>query len=214
MTRRFAALVPPFVLALATVGCGNRDPLPPPVDLGDTGSGLYPEFVEAKFHDQVESNRVDDGTVTDLRFVDTDGKPVTLEDYKGHKNVLLVFTRGFSGMLCPYCTAQTSRLIANYDAIAQHDTEVLLVYPGSHEQLPAFQTASTELAEKDEFPFPVLLDEDLTAVNRLGIAAQLAFPSTFIIDKEGRVRLSYVGTDPTDRPSIKAILTQLESLSD
>ena len=56
------------------------------------------------------------------------------------------------------------------------------------------------------------MDEELAAVNRLGIAAQLAFPSTFIIDKQGQVRLSYVGADPTDRPSIKALIAKLDGL--
>ena len=126
---------------------------------------------------------------------------------------MLVFTRGFSGQLCPYCTTQTSRLIANYDQIQERDTEVLLVYPGSKAQLPQFKEASTE-SSNSEFPFPVLLDEDLAAVNRLGIAAQLAFPSTFIIDKQGQVRLSYVGSHPADRPSIKAILSQLDALKE
>ena len=59
-----------------------------------------------------------------------------------------------------------------------------------------------------------IVDEDLAAVNQLGISAQLAFPSTFIVDKQGQVRLSYVGSDPTDRPSIKALLAQLGDLQD
>jgi peroxiredoxin len=168
--------------------------------------------VDAAFVDQVESNREDDGTVNDLEFVDTAGQPVQIRQYQGKRNLVLVFTRGFSGQLCPYCTTQTSRLIANYDKFTERDTEVLLVYPGSKEQLPQFLQAGLAVSEEDRFPFPVLLDEDLTAVKQLGIVAQLASPSTFIIDKEGKVRLSYVGSNPSDRPSIQAILDQLDRL--
>lgn len=203
-----------LLLGWMFVGCdhGKRLTSPPIVGSEDPAPASN-IVVEVKFRDQVESNREDDGTVTDLTFVDTSGQKVSLDQYKGKKNVLLVFTRGFSGQLCPYCTTQTSRLIANYDEFTRRDAEVLLVYPGSKEQVPLFKEASIEASGKDSFPFPVLLDEDLAAVNRLGIAAQLAFPSTFLIDKQGKVRLSYVGTNPTDRPSIKALLDQLDSLS-
>ncbi len=196
------------------VGCDNGKPVPLPQSVGSEDPASSSSIVvDVKFNDEVESNREDDGTVTDLSFIDTSGRKVGLDQYKDKKNVLLVFTRGFSGQLCPYCTTQTSRLIANYDEFTRRDAEVLLVYPGSKEQLPLFKEASIEASGKDSFPFPVLLDEDLAAVKRLGIAAQLAFPSTFLIDKQGKVRLSYVGANPTDRPSIKALLDQLDTLS-
>ena len=89
---------------------------------------------------------------------------------------------------------------------------MLLVYPGQKDQLGQFLAASMENTGAQRFPFPVLLDEDLAAVNQLGIAAQLAYPSTFIIDKQGSVKLSYVGQNPIDRPSIKALLDQLDRL--
>lgn len=204
-----------FVAALAILGCdSSSDPLPPP-DLGPEGDiNSYSSMAaNHKFEDDVKSNRDDDGALGEVEFVDTDGNTVKLDQFKGDKNILLVFTRGFSGQLCPYCTTQTSRLIASYDKFVALDTEILLVYPGQKEQLGDFKKASMTESEEDEFPFPVLLDEDLTAVNRLEIAAQLAQPSTFIIDKEGSVRLAYVGSNPADRPSVKALLAQLEALN-
>ncbi len=218
------------MLALGWVaGCDSSTPQPPPALTPsnlDTGAGdaevggpqdssnptMSTNLSEFQFADDVQSNRADDGTIGELEFVDTHGERVRLDQYRGKKNVLLVFTRGFSGQLCPFCTTQTSRLIANYDKFIKRDTEVLLVYPGQKDQLGEFRAASLKASGEQGFPFPVLLDEDLAAVNRLDIAAQLAFPSTFIIDKQGRVTLSYVGESPTDRPSIKALLTQLDSL--
>ena len=218
MTRStsFTTLLAASVL-VALTGCGDASkPLPAPEDMGSAEPIVAPGYSipssAIQFRDEVESNRQDDGTVRDLTFTGSDGNPVSIQDYVGKKNVLLVFTRGFSGQLCPYCTTQTSRLIANYDKFTERDTEVLLVYPGSTDQLDAFRQASMAEAEKESFPFPVLLDEDLAAVKRLNIAAQLAFPSTFIINKDGRVTLSYVGKNLTDRPSIKALLAQLDSM--
>jgi alkyl hydroperoxide reductase subunit AhpC len=103
-------------------------------------------------------------------------------------------------------------LIANYDAFVERNTEVLLVFPGAKDQISSFRQASLELTDATSFPFPVLLDEDLSVVNRLGIASDLANPSTFIIDRLGQVRYSYVGKYTSDRPSIKAMLLQLDGL--
>jgi peroxiredoxin len=202
-------------------GCGpNSQPASEPNSEPDSEPAVVdeatamPSAEEIQFEDRVQSNRADDGTLGDLEFVDTQGNTVRVDRYRGKKNVLLVFTRGFSGSLCPYCTTQTSRLIANYDKFVQRDTEVLLVYPGQKAQLAEFQAASSQQAAGEGFPFPVLLDEDLVAVNRLQIAERLAFPSSFIIDKKGNVTLAYVGKQPQHRPSIKALLEQLDNLQE
>lgn len=202
------------LLVAVIAGCDGKTPVPSPQDLSADSEmeALLADPSSVKFADQVESNRKVDDTIGSLQFIDTGGDPVRLEQYAGQKNILLVFTRGFSGRLCPFCTTQTSRLIANYDEFARRDTEVLLVYPGQKDQLSEFLAASMEGSDLEKFPFPVLLDEDLAAVNELNIAAQLAHPSTFIIDKQGSVKLSYVGQSPIDRPSIKALLTQLDRL--
>ncbi len=204
---------PLAAVLLLTVGCdrAGRDPVPAAAERSNA-TALQMNPSDAQFLDQIQSNRPDDGSVHDLEFVNPQGDRVQISQYQGKKNLVLVFTRGFSGQLCPYCTTQTSRLIANYDKFKQRDAEVLLVYPGSREQLPQFQQAGLQASGKDSFPFPVLLDEDLAAVKQLGIVAQLASPSTFIIDREGKVRLSYVGSTPADRPSIQAMLDQLDQI--
>lgn len=200
------------LLLTGMVGCGDRSASTKsmsPVrdeDIDKTGNS------QIVFTDVVETNRPDDGTVTNLTFTNPLGATVSVNDFVGEKNLLLVFTRGFSGMICPFCTTQTSRLIANYDQFASRDTEVLLVYPGAADQLADFQQAAVVASGKTTIPFPILLDKDLVAVKRLGIESHLAFPSTFLIDKSGNVRLSYVGSSPSDRPSIKALLQQIEQL--
>ncbi len=203
-----AALLLIGLILISAVGCtASTPPSPLSIDgIDRTGEA------DISFADQVKSNREDDGTVTDLTFTNPLGATVAINDFIGEKNLLLVFTRGFSGTICPFCTTQTSRLIANYEKFADRDTEVLLIYPGQAEQLGNFQQAAVEASGKTTVPFPILLDTGLVAVNRLGIAAHLAFPSTFLIDKTGNVRLSYVGSTPADRPSIKALLDQIDQL--
>ena len=62
-------------------------------------------------------------------------------------------------------------------------------------------------------PFPIVLDVELSAVKELGIRDNLSKPATFILDKYGQVRFAYVGTGIADRPSVKAILNQLDALN-
>jgi len=167
------------------------------------------------FWEDVETNTQLPMDIEELDFVDTLGKQVKLTDYFGKKNVVLVITRGFSGRLCPFCRTQSSRLVANYEAFAQRNAEILLVYPGGSEHLEEFITAAktSEKEQVDKIPFPILLDADLKAVNFLQIAADLAFPSTYILDQAGKVRFAYVGEAPNDRPSVQALLSQLDLLA-
>jgi len=187
----------------------------PPAANGSSanGNGATAEEPPIEFKDEVETNVELPSGLDGLVFIDTDGNRVALEDYLGEKNVVLVFTEGFSGMLCPFCKTQTSRLIANYEQFQALDTEVLVVYPGTRSHLEEFIEAAKTHDKKqvDKVPFPIVLDEEMVAVDFFEIRSKLAHPSTYVIDKEGNVRLAYVGTDMSaDRPSIKAILSQLE----
>ena len=64
--------------------------------------------------------------------------------------------------------------------------------------------------------FPVLYDPDTKVARLYGVynllGDSLAAPATFVIDKEGRVRWSYIGQDIADRPSGRQILSQLRKL--
>jgi peroxiredoxin len=169
---------------------------------------------EITFVDQVQTNAEPPGGLEELEFIDTEGHTVALRDYLGKKNVVLVFTRGFSGMLCPFCTTQTSRLVAGYDRFQALDAEVLVVFPGSREHVNDFVEAARTTAKEqvDRVPFPILLDERMAAVDFFDIRATLARPSTYIIDKRGNVRLAYVSEDMlADRPSVRAMLETLEA---
>src|SRR5207249_7231627 len=108
---------------------------------------------------------------------------------------------------------QTSRLISQYDEFSKRNAEVLLVFPGPKDYLGRFiKNAETE-SDHQRTPFPVLLDENFAAVDKLGIRGQLAKPSTYIIDKAGQVRFAYVGATLSDRPSVKALLKQLDDIA-
>jgi peroxiredoxin len=198
------------VLALVAASCGREQPAPqaiPPYGGGGYGYGA------AAFKDEVASNAAVEQSKLPLSFVDSDGKAVDLEKFRGKKNVVLVVTRGYPGYVCAMCSAQTSRLIRNYPDFASRDAEVLVVFPGPADHVKDFvQRARTDAGDA-ELPFKVLLDRDFKAVDQFGIRGDLAKPATYILDKEGKVRFAYVGSSVADRPSVKALLKQLDAIN-
>jgi len=205
-----------FVLLLG--GCGPAT-LP-----GDAGTFIT-------FKDDAKSNREPKAKeLGELSFVDSEGNKVDLASYRGKSNLVLVITRGFVGSeqpqedgkivgnFCAYCSTQTSRLIANYSKFKQRNTEVLVVFPVVREEDQGeLQKFAVRVQGKGktvaDAPFPLLLDVDLKAVDALGIRSDLSNPATYILDKQGEVRFAYVGEGYTDRPSVKALLEQLDQIN-
>ncbi len=196
------------LLLLATsvaVGCAEHATVP-------TADGSV-GYEVAVFKDVAPAN----ATVAEFprTFVDTDGRPVDLETFRGRK-VLLVVLRGVpreeKGAFCPSCLAQTSGLLANRAEFERRGVEVLVLFPGPADRVGEFvETArrQTAVAAKPA-AFRLLLDRDLSTCDRLGIRADLAKPSTYVLDTAGRVVYAYVGETSTDRPSVNAVLAQLD----
>ncbi len=187
---------------------------------GYGGYGGYDSYYGAgkiTFVDDVATNVAVGDEISGLTFTDINGHETALADYVGKQSVVLVITRGNTNPICPFCTTQTSRLISNYQKFVDRNAEVMVVYPiehgGDKDRLEAFLDASRKLLDdpSQAVPFPILLDVELKAVDRLGIRKDLSKPATYILDPEGQVRFAYVGARLDDRPSIDAILKQLDA---
>ena len=179
------------------------------------------------FADHAQSNVGLDGCdVESLEFVNLDGQPADLKHFVGQKNVVLVVTRGntsgagpgaYYDNICLYCATQTSRLIANYQAFQDHDAEVVVVFPirqlADRGSVVQFDEALRRTGAAAKPPFPLVLDVELHAVDRLGIRADLSKPATYIVDKAGQVRFAYVGATIADRPSVQSMLDQLAAIN-
>lgn len=183
------------------------------------------------FKDDAQTNTpLDTDTIGSLRFLTAKGEEVDLAKYRG-QNVVLVVTRGYQGAagnkpvggtnygeVCLYCASQTASLMTNYTEIKKRNAEVLVVYPvptrAESDRLGTFVQAITYRGgPAGEPPFPLLLDVELKAVDKLGIRQNLSKPATYILDREGQTRFGYVGQTLADRPSIKAILAQLDTIN-
>lgn|SRR5262245_37756620 len=201
-------------LLAAVAGCDSSSPtMPKP-------SYAAPDLKEVanQFHDK-DSNRTVSGEQVPLKFTDTEGKSVDLTSYRGKSNVVLVVVKGMpefpGGIFCPGCLAQVNALTANHEEFKKRDAEILMVFPGPSNKLQQFLADGKVDGNSGnpKVPFPLLLDKDLKAVDTLGIRADWAKPSTYILDKQGNAVFAFVGETTTDRPSVKALLAQLDKLN-
>lgn len=201
------------VVALA--GCDSSD-AGRPKSAYDSRPPL--ERLAAQFRDQPEPNRTVASGQVPLTFVDRDGKTVNLDDYKGKSNVVLVVVKGMpqspGGVFCPGCLAQMNALVANHPEFKKRDAEVLVVYPGAADTVADFLANAKVAGDgRPACPVPLLLDKDLAACRQLDILGDLAKPSTYVLDRNGNVVYAFVGEGTTDRPSVKALLAQLDRVN-
>jgi peroxiredoxin len=196
-----------FVIpTVAGIACSRNEPAP----ARPVYAPLYGR--PGEFKDSVKTNAQVASGDLDLVLKDTKGGSIDFKQYRGKKNLVVVVMRGYPGFICPNCSAQTSRLISNYPEFTKRDAEVVVLFPGPTEHLNDYIATSRRQASDQEMPFPIVLDENFAVVDRLGIRGDLAKPSTYIVDKQGQVRFAYVGANSADRPSLKAMLDQLDAI--
>jgi thioredoxin-dependent peroxiredoxin len=114
-------------------------------------------------------------------------KLVSLKDFKGKKNVVLYF---YPKALTPGCTTQACGIRDAAQEYIDLDTVVLGVSPDAPSKL-------TKFIQKHDLKFDLLSDEDHAITEKYGVWALKQFMgkefmgvvrTTFIIDKEGRLR--------------------------
>src|SRR2546426_10044980 len=100
---------------LVLASCGGP-PTPPTFQV--PGLSSAPVDPDTAFRDDAPPNRKLLAEELALHFVDHEGNPVDLTQYRGKKIVVLVVTRGIpqspGGVFCPHCLAQVSSLTANH----------------------------------------------------------------------------------------------------
>ena len=114
---------------------------------------------------------------------DQDDNKVTLADFKGNKLVLYFYPKDST----PGCTVQACDLRDNYDSLLSKGYKVLGVSADSAKRHKNF-------IEKNNLPFPLLMDEDKKIINDYGVWGLKKFMgkeydgihrTTFIIDEKG-----------------------------
>jgi peroxiredoxin len=128
-------------------------------------------------------------TVADFKLKNTDGKMVSLSDYKNSKGVIVIFDCN----TCPVSRAYNERIIALHDKYASKGFPVIAIQPNdpnitagdSYEEM-------VRIAKKKGYKFAYLNDGDTqTTVKAFGATNT---PHTFVLKKEGNdFKVAYIG---------------------
>ena len=119
-------------------------------------------------------------------LLDANGEKVSLNDYKGEKNVILYF---YPKAMTPGCTMQACGLRDSEPLLAELDAVAIGISPDPVERLKKFEI-------KEALNFSLLADEDHATAEKYGVWGLKKFMgrefmgiirSTFIINKDGRL---------------------------
>ncbi len=140
------------------------------------------------------------------------GKSVRLSELVANGPVVLVVLRGYPGYQCPFCNRQAQDFIEKSQAFADAGARVVLVYPGSPQDLG--MRANEFLADK-KLPdnIEMLLDPGYEFTKLYGLRwdapNETAYPSTFLIDRQGVVFFSKIVKEHGGRTTAAEILDAL-----
>lgn len=129
----------------------------------------------------------------DLSLFDIQGNPVALADYRG--KVVLVNNWA---TWCPPCKAEMPILQAYYEAHQAQDFILIAIDAGD----AASQVL--EYVQVYQLSFPVWLDPQMQALQAF---RNDALPSSYVIDRQGVVRLAWTGA--VDRETLEKFVTPL-----
>ena len=154
-------------------------------------------------------------TAPDFTLKTLDAMPVELKQLTSQSPVVLVVLRGWPGYQCPLCTRQVHDFVPHAAEFASAGAKVLMVYPGSAQNL---QAHAQEFLRDKNWPkeFLFVIDPDYTFTTAYGLRwdakGETAYPSTFIIDKTQKVRFAHISKQHGDRVSAATVTQNLRNL--
>jgi len=165
----------------------------------------------------------------DFELPDQAGEPVRLSALLARGPVVLSF---FRGGWCPFCTLELTTLQKHLDPVRALGGELVAVSPQS-------RSDSRSTAERNRLAFPVLSDAGSAVARQYGLvyplpamvrpiylsfgidlptreadgSYELPVPATYVIDRDGVIRLAFADSDYTRRLEPEAILETLRTLA-
>lgn len=151
--------------------------------------------------------RLDVGSkAEDVRLKNAEGKEVSLGDYLGKGNLVLIF---FLGGFDRHALRNLRDFANRYPELRELGADVVAVTP----ELPG---KVKTLEENLKLPFPVLSDQDLKAVKKYDVynpTTIWTWPAAFIMDKEGTIQYSFRGASPPNTPDLGYIVMKLRQMA-
>jgi peroxiredoxin Q/BCP len=129
-----------------------------------------------------------------------DNRRLRLSDFRGKQCVVLVFYPGDS---TPLCTSQLCGFRDTWAQLERADTLVLGINPSN-------QAKHAQFVEKNNFPFPLLVDTKSSIAQAYGRSALFGLfirRAVFLIDKQGKIAQIWEGN-----PAPERVLEAIEAL--
>lgn len=148
----------------------------------------------------------------DFELRTLDDEKVKLSKLVAEGPVVLIVLRGYPGYQCPVCTAQVGQFMAKAKQFDAAQARVVMVYPGPADGL---KKHADEFVRGKTLPdnFFLVLDPDyeFTKAYRLRWEAksETAYPSTFVIDRERKIRFAKISMTHGGRASVDEVLKAL-----
>lgn len=118
-----------------------------------------------------------------------EGKTIRLADYKGKKNLVLVF---YQGSFCSVCGHQLTNIQENLSYYRVQDAEVIAI--SADDRAHALSSVG-----EHGLTFPVVPDADKKLIKLFGVSniskKGIAWPSLYVLDKQGTVRLAFANAE-------------------
>ena len=135
---------------------------------------------------------------------DENGNTINSSDYNGKKWVIYFYPKDQT----PGCIAQACNIRDNYSILLSKDIQIIGVSADN-------QKSHLNFIEKQQIPFPLIADEDLSVIKAFGVWGEKKFMgkiydgihrTTFLINEEGII----VGI--IDKPKTKAHVEEILEL--
>jgi len=126
--------------------------------------------------------------VSDFKLKNTDGKFVSLSDYKKGKGVIVIFDCN----TCPFSKAYNDRIIALNKKYAAQGFPVIAINANDPEKSPGDSfDEMVDQAKKNKYDFPYLVDETQTVAQAFGATNT---PHVFVLKRDGdNFVVAYIG---------------------
>ncbi|MET0013474.1 MAG: TlpA disulfide reductase family protein [Sedimenticola sp.] len=187
-----SAKLPGILASVAPLLAGINPVAKTPAQAIDTSD--EPEWNATAFSGKL-SSYTGDPIPPELSLTDLEGQRYSLSDFRG-KVVLL----NFWATWCPPCVKEIPSLGRLKRKLSDRSVAVLSVDVGeSVERVEAF-------LKKVPADFPVMLDPEGATVKTWKLRA---FPTTFLIDGEGRIRYAYFGGLEWDTPEVVTLIEKV-----
>lgn len=154
-------------------------------------------------------------TAPDFELKSPRGEVTALHELIADQPVVLLVLRGWPGYQCPICSRQVGEFLDKGEEFAKHDAQVVMIYPGPSDLLAEH---AEEFQGSREFPdnYHFLIDPDYGFTNAWGLRweaeRETAYPSTFIIGKNGKIKFGTTSTSHGGRASAALVLEELSKL--